>query len=173
MKERKILTLEEVINLDRQPTLQEMLDLSMEDYTKYLYHRKVIKYIPENYDLHNYKSANYWDYDVENDMVVLLKNPEYDYFFDESITEEELIEIDNDLIKENVEKAQEDLLNETLTIEEYNKIFAQNEEEKGYIFIKDKKHEYHIDNMGGLTIFTKNPDGSKNIVDTGGIFYLE
>jgi len=37
MKERKVLSLEEVLNLDRRPTLQEMIDLSTEDYIKYLY----------------------------------------------------------------------------------------------------------------------------------------
>jgi len=48
MNDRKILTLNEVLNLDRRPTLQEMIDLSIEDYTKYLYQKGIIKYMPEN-----------------------------------------------------------------------------------------------------------------------------
>ena len=63
MQNRKILTLEEVLNLDRRPTLQEMVDLSIEDYTKYLYEKGIIKYIPESgsaYDYKSYDQYNKW-----------------------------------------------------------------------------------------------------------------
>ncbi|MCL2313093.1 MAG: hypothetical protein FWC41_11550 [Firmicutes bacterium] len=92
MQERKILTLTEVLNLDRRPTLQEMVDLSIEDYTKYLYYKGIIKYIPEN--LEDYDN---WDeYDPECDLVLRLKlpktntslNPNLDKYIDENKLEE-------------------------------------------------------------------------------------
>ena len=48
MQRKKILSLVEVSELDRQPTLQEMVDLSEKDYAIYLYKKDIIKYIPEN-----------------------------------------------------------------------------------------------------------------------------
>ena len=79
--ERKIKTLNEVLNLNRRPTLQEMVDLSVEDYTKYLYYKGIIKYIPEN--IYEYKDPNDNDsiyfkpgcYYPEEDIILELKNP--------------------------------------------------------------------------------------------------
>jgi len=89
MQKRKILTLEEVLNLDRRPTLQEMVDLSVEDYTKYLYIKGIIKYIPESGNVKNYDDA--YTYNPFNDVVILLKNSEYM----KSIIENELNESKN------------------------------------------------------------------------------
>ena len=47
MNNRKILTLDEILSLDRRPTLQEMVDLSIEDYTKYLFEKGIISRIPD------------------------------------------------------------------------------------------------------------------------------
>ena len=84
MKERKILTLNEVLNLNRRPTLQEMVDLSLEDYTMYLYKKGIIKYIPE--DLMEYD--NWDDYDPWDDLVLMLKLPDEDHnlyeYYDEN-----------------------------------------------------------------------------------------
>ncbi|MCL2311537.1 MAG: hypothetical protein FWC41_03450 [Firmicutes bacterium] len=78
MQNRKILTLEEVLNLDRRPTLQEMVDLSKEDYTKYLYYKGIIKYIPENLEDYQDNTNDKNDlecFDPEDDIVLDLKNP--------------------------------------------------------------------------------------------------
>ena len=76
MNDRKILTLNEVLNLNRRPTLQEMVDLSIEDYTKYLYKKGIIKYMPEK--LKDYVEPDCYDfidYDPDDDIVLELKNP--------------------------------------------------------------------------------------------------
>ena len=79
MQDRKILTLEEVLNLNRKPTLQEMVDLSIEDYTKYLYYKGIIKYIPESGTVWNYveDKLNEWgcniEYDPNDDAILYLK----------------------------------------------------------------------------------------------------
>jgi hypothetical protein len=79
MKERKILTLEEVINLDRRPTLQEMVDLSNEDYVKYLYHRGIIKYIPESGNLEDYEHNDDDNrYNAYYDPVIELKDTKFE-----------------------------------------------------------------------------------------------
>jgi len=73
---RKTLTLNEILNLNRIPTLQEMVDLSVEDYTKYLYHKGVIKYIPENiYNYQNNPDDENDFYFPDEDIVLELKNP--------------------------------------------------------------------------------------------------
>ena len=82
MQNRKILTLEEVLKLKRRPTLQEMVDLTHEEYVMYLYEKGIIDYIPENYDLWDY-GYDYNNYDSNRyepweDPVLLLKNPIYE-----------------------------------------------------------------------------------------------
>jgi len=173
MQERKILTLEEVLNLDRQPRLQEMLDLSIEDYTKYLYHKGIIKYIPESGSVYDYEPDNDWDYEVELDMVPVLKDTYYDISIQESMTEDEVNEILLENIKEGDKILREQALNESLNVEDYNKRFIKYKDEVGSIYLKNKEYRYHINETGGLFIFTKNSDGSKNILDFGSVFYLE
>ena len=79
MQNRKILTLEEVLELDRRPTLQEMVDLSVEDYTKYLYKKGIIRYIPESGNLEDYEQDENDEYDFyypQNDVILELRNGE-------------------------------------------------------------------------------------------------
>jgi len=80
MQNRKILTLEEILNLDRRPTLQEMVDLSVEDYTKYLYYKRIIKYMPESGNAKDYEpDYDDWnDYYPDNDVVLELNDPNLD-----------------------------------------------------------------------------------------------
>ena len=74
MKNRKILTLNEILSLDRRPTLQEMVDLSIEDYTKYLFEKGIIKYIPESGSVVDYEPKNNKDYYPFDDIVLRLKD---------------------------------------------------------------------------------------------------
>jgi hypothetical protein len=76
MQDRKKLNLNEVLNLDRRPTLQEMVDLSIEDYTKYLYQKGII---PEGFEIRFNEDDNWiddgtYDYDPDGDIVFKLKN---------------------------------------------------------------------------------------------------
>jgi hypothetical protein len=80
-KERKILTLKEVLMLNRRPTLQEMVDLSNEDYTKFLYCRGVIPYIPENCDLWEFEFDTSQNYEPDEDPVLLLKDSDYQEYY--------------------------------------------------------------------------------------------
>ena len=86
MQERKILTINECLELKRPLTLQEAVDLPINTYKEYLYHLGVIKYIPEN--LLNYVSEKTEDdrYDPKLDVILALKGFEFE--FDE-ISEEE------------------------------------------------------------------------------------
>jgi hypothetical protein len=111
MQNRKILTLNEVLNLDRRPTLQEMVDLavnSIEDYTKYLFEKGIIKYVPEN--LEDYylceSERNGSKYDPSDDLILDFINKDYyikdydDYYIHEN--NNCIIEFDeNDFLNEN------------------------------------------------------------------------
>ena len=81
MKDRKILTSHEVLNLDRRPTLQEMVDLSIEDYTKYLFEKGIIKYIPESGSAYDYEDIpdenNHITYNQLGDPVLSLQADDY------------------------------------------------------------------------------------------------
>ena len=103
MQNRKILTLEEVLKLDRRPTLQEMVDLSLEDYTKYLYKKGIIKYIPESGNLEDYipvileEESTPWvkiyDYKYSGDVNIEIRDPQYDMSvedFDEDLNDPEI-----------------------------------------------------------------------------------
>ena len=79
MNNRKILTLEEVLNLKERPTLQMMVDLSVEDYTKYLYHKGVLKYIPQNCKI----TECWWDDFYQFEPT----NIKYNGWFDEPIVQ--------------------------------------------------------------------------------------
>jgi hypothetical protein len=100
MQNRKILSLNEVLNLDRRPTLQEMVDLavnSIEDYTQYLYQKGIIKYIPERGSVidYEYDENDFNDYYPPRDIIIALKNNEigeggtYDCVWDEYIKTDE------------------------------------------------------------------------------------
>jgi len=90
MNNRKILTLNEILSLDRRPTLQEMVDLSIEDYTKYLYAKGIIKFIPESGSAYDYEDIpdenNIINYDSVDDIILelnlqyILNNGYYNYF---------------------------------------------------------------------------------------------
>jgi len=106
MQNRKILTLEEVLKLNRRPTLQELVDLSIKDYTKYLYHKGVIKYIPECGTVWNYveDELNEWgnnkNYDPNNDAILTLKNDVVDEY--ESLDEDSELYESLSVIEEGV-----------------------------------------------------------------------
>jgi len=168
----KILTLEEVLNLKRQPSYPEMFELSIEDYTKYLYYKGIIKYIPESGSAYDYKRDNHWDYDPENDMVLILKNPNYDISLNKGMSEDEVNEAVIENLKEDDKILQKQTLNETLNVEDYNNNFIKYKDEVGSIRIKNMEYRYHINENGGMFIFTINPDGSNNILDYGCVFYL-
>ena len=68
-----MLSLERILNLNRQPTLQELINLSDEDYCKYLYRKKIIPYIPEDYDLDEFECHTGVFYDPYYDPVFIIK----------------------------------------------------------------------------------------------------
>ena len=171
MQNRKILTLEEVLNLDRQPRLQEMLDLSPEDYIQYLYEKRIIKYIPESGYLEDYVPENHWGYNIENDIVTILTD--YDISLNDMMTEDEVWEMIDENKKNFSKKFQKDVLNETLNVEDYNNGFIKCEEEIGSICVNGKEYQYYINESGGTFIFTKNLDGSKIIWEVAAALYLE
>jgi len=72
MQDRKILTLNECLELKRQPTLQEMVDLSIEDYKQFLFAKRIIKYMPDR--LEDYVAVDEYDgYYPHLDIVLELK----------------------------------------------------------------------------------------------------
>jgi len=111
MQERKILTLNECLELNRPITLQEAVDLSLEDYTKYLYYKKIINYIPESLD--KYVNEHNTDYDPELDIVLSIKGFEFDDEDEEDDSEEidEKISTENDDIDDNFEKQETEFFN--------------------------------------------------------------
>ena len=133
MNNRKILTLEEILQLDRRPTLQEMVDLSVEDYTKYLFEKGIIKYIPENILLENV-SFNNTDY---NDPVIRLRNVDWrnDIYDERGFTDEEL--------KETNKELEIDII------------------ESGEIIVNENKFFYELDSDGWMSIYQIHSDGKK------------
>jgi hypothetical protein len=146
MQERKILTLEKVLNLDRRPTLQEMVDLSIEDYTKYLYHKGIIKYIPEDYDLWEFAreqdcndTRDLWiDYITEFDIIHTLRSSWY------SGPDDEFGYWD---------------VSEGFTLNESEEWNNPNIIEKGIVYVNGKEVEYDITNDNKLTVYEKYGDG--------------
>jgi len=134
MQERKILTLEEVLNLDRRPTLQEMVDLSIEDYTKYLYEKGIIKYIPESGNVDDYEYDG--NYHPDDDIVVLLKYPGFG-------------ELEADLWYP--------------TVEQLNETFEGEDVEECMIYVNDKGYKCDVWGDGVVTVYTKTSDGKDKI----------
>ncbi|MDR2834410.1 MAG: hypothetical protein LBV67_11915 [Streptococcaceae bacterium] len=135
MQNRKILSLNEVLNLDRRPTLQEMVDLavnSIEDYTKYLFEKGIIKYVPEsgsveNYNLDENDISDY--YCPSGDIIILLKNDE--------IGEGETCEcVWDEYIKTDEYRLNESYL-ESYDSGEYNKLLEYNGKEYIYSYSMD------------------------------------
>ena len=62
---RKVLTLNECLELERPLTLQEAVDLPLDVYKEYLYHRGILRYLPEK--LEEYITENKYEYIAEND----------------------------------------------------------------------------------------------------------
>jgi len=150
MKNRKILTLNEILSLDRRPTLQEMVDLSIEDYTKYLYHKGIIKYIPESGSVNTKESYQFGGYDVTDDLIVYLK---------EGLK-----------IKELVEGKEYEVL-------EFEESEILNEDENGFIgeigtvIINEKEYNYMIDDFD-VTFYVIDDSGEKLIQKGGLLGYL-
>jgi len=112
MNNRKILTLNEILSLDRRPTLQEMVDLSDEDYCKFLFERGVIPFIPEDFNLEVFEELDY-KYGTFNDIVWNLNhhdnsNPENDCLYGvnyyDKITNEQYVLNESLFEKEPIEK---------------------------------------------------------------------
>jgi len=143
MQNRKILTLEEVLNLNRRPTLQEMVDLSIEDYTKYLYEKGIIKYIPESGDLWDYNDDD--DYFPGYDPVLRIKEHDFYSNFD-----------DEDY--KSTEQIYEEL-DDTI--------------DKGYLYVNNEKYYYNIYNDCGIQIFQINSNGKRAIREVSQIYYLK
>ena len=155
MNNRKILTLEEVLNLNRRPTLQEMVDLSVEDYTKYLFEKGIIKYIPEDYDL--------WEYDYEEDNYY----PENDM----------LLKLDEDYGKNEPDncgglRPEGFILNESEGWNDPRII------EKGVVYVNGKEVEYKINNINEddtywIDIYEKCSDGRYSCDSRIGYYLLD
>ena len=155
MNNRKILTLNEILSLYRRPTLQEMVDLSDEDYCKFLFERGVIKYIPEDYELYDYKQENNKDYNPLYDTVLLLRYGGY---------------TDDDRELEKIlwnEKPIGFSLNKSEEWKNPNII------EKGVVYVDGKGVEYNITNDNILTIYEKWLDGRYNFPDQERVYYLQ
>ena len=67
MHNRKILTLNECIELERPITLQEAVDMPLDTYKEYLYHKGILRYLPEK--LEEYVTENKYGYLLENEDV--------------------------------------------------------------------------------------------------------
>ncbi|MCL2311725.1 MAG: hypothetical protein FWC41_04445 [Firmicutes bacterium] len=149
MQNRKILSLEEVLKLDRRPTLQEMVDLSIEDYTKYLYHKGIIKYIPEECNAMYYMED---DYDPNDDVIYSL-----------------IHEIENSSLSESCDywdKPDTFILNES---EEWN----APDKERGILYLKNGysvEYTYRKDD-NWVSIYPKNKYG-KYLTPEYGFFYF-
>jgi hypothetical protein len=153
--ERKIKTLNEVLNLNRRPTLQEMVDLSDEDYVKYLYHKGVIKYIPENYDLWEFDSGfDEWnEYITQRDIVYTLRSS----YYGEDDPDDEFGYWD---------------VSEGFTLNESEEWKNPNIIEKGIVIVNGKEVEYDITNDNKITIYEKYSDGKRDFPNTNPCYYL-
>ena len=144
---RKILTLHEVLNLDRRPTLQEMVDLYIEDYTKYLFEKGIIKYMPKN--LQEYKpiikeSIGHCDIlDYDYDIVMQLSDPKYDISiedFDENLNDPE--------------------------INRYSDVI-----EEGVVYYNNKEYRYFVVEGDFIYIYEEDLNGKKIIKDLSKIYH--
>ena len=164
MNNRKILTLKEVLNLDRKPTLQEMVDLSIEDYAKYLFNNGIINYAPEilvkyleqeKYEDSDGIVLNFKKYVPHKDNILVLNCSDYEPMFDrdrcETLTK-----------KERANEYYMTLWNvpddfELYTSEQWNN---PNIIEKGVLINRyGVEVEYSIDNENKIIFYEKNLDG--------------
>ena len=154
MENRKILTLNEILSLDRRPTLQEMVDLSIEDYTKYLYHKGIIKYIPESGSVVNYEPIRdidgYCDYVSGRDLILDIKKG----FKTKKLIEGEEYEL--------LEFEEDEILNE-----DENGFIG----ELGTVIINEKEYNYVIDDFD-VTFYEIDDDGDKFTLKGGFLGYL-
>ena len=138
MQNKKNLTLDEDLKLDRQPTLQEMVDLSEKDYTKYLYCQGIIKYIPER--LEDYEVVDEYDgYYPKVDIALELKNPRWEILLEEqrNSDDEELNESEDDKNLVNLYPDWKDC-------------------EPTYGIVEDvngKRHQYYLDETGCIFMY--------------------
>ena len=147
--ERKIKTLNEVLNLNRRPTLQEIVDLSDEDYARYLYGKGVIKYIPESRNINDYKPIEENDdYYPEYDPALEIKSPDFEFNFD----------VDSKAWLSD-EQLNEDLNDDVI--------------ERGIVQVNDKKYYYDIWECGWTTIYQIRSDGKKHRILSGEIGYMQ
>jgi len=150
MQERKILTLNECLELNRPITLQEAVDLSLEDYTKYLYCKKIINYIPESLDKYVSEKNEDFMYRPEFDIILKLKGFNFDDDDDDDIelNEEEIVDDEIDPEIENCEPIY------------------------GFIYLNERKFNY-IRVSNSIIIYEYFP--IKNIINIieNGIFYGE
>jgi len=147
MNNRKILTLNEILSLDRRPTLQEMVDLSDEDYCKFLFERGVIPFIPEDFNLEVFEELDEY-YGTYNDIVWKLNhkdlskdegfNPNhygfgyYDKYYDEEFVDYVI----NESLTEDMEKG---VLYDKFGNEwSYNYEFVKDTQECFYFIRKEK-----------------------------------
>ena len=152
MQNRKKLSLEEVLKLDRRPTLQEMVDLSVEDYTKYLYKKGIIKYIPESGNLEDYMPViveelstpwhNSYDYKYSGDVNIEIRDPQYDM---------------------SVEDYDEDLNDP----EDYKEMSIV---EEGVLYFDNKEYKYFIDDDEFVYFYKEDSKGNKIIKDLNHVY---
>ena len=183
MQERKIKTLQEVLGLERQPTLQEIIDLSLEDYAKYLYHIGVINYAPEVFmDYWNYTddveddysysivSNNTNKYDPCDDDIMIINEPDYEPMFDRDKYE----------LLDDEDRANEYYMNlwdvsDNFNLYESDEWNNPNIIEKGTIYFRHGVEvEYSINNKNILTLYEKNTNGKYwNPTRCHKLYYLE
>lgn len=173
---RKRLTLEEVLKLNRRPTLQEIVDLSLEDYVKYLYHKGVIEYAPElmvNYlnfleqddaeynDSYDIILDNLENYDPCVDIILALNNFNYKSVIDKD--ERELIYVEYEKYEGNkVSEHYIELWDVPVDFNLYESYIWNDLSviEKGILYSRyGIEIEYSIHNENKLIIYEKNTDG--------------
>jgi hypothetical protein len=145
IQNRKILSLNEVLNLDRRPTLQEMVDLavnSIENYTEYLFEKGIIKYLPEN--LEDYEAID-GEYNSDQDIVLELMNPEFKSWINKNY----LNELNENCNGEWTNEDEKELI-------ELEKKCTENpicEEENGIVYINGEEYEYNINVQGVISVY--------------------
>ena len=153
MHNRRILTLNECLELERPITLQEAMDLPLDTYTKYLYYRGILKYLPEslvNYTLENLEDKEKYHYYSDLDIVLMLKG-----------------------IK--IERVDEDYEIDEATRREWDEEYEATkhelpEIEYSYIYVGEQ--QYYAMNCGNVfTVYELLENNQKNIIECG-VFYV-
>ena len=169
MQKRKILTLEECLELERPLTLQEAVDLPLDTYKKYLYHCGILRYLPES--LKDYITENKYDYipehntdyDPEMDIILRMKNPNFSETLDEDLSDEEWTEEDEIEYQENEKQLRESLG------EDYKPF---NFVKRGIIRINENVHKYGICDRGGIHMYKTDNYGNITLIQDSGYSYL-